>query len=75
MATRIQLNFPAVSDPAFRGVRRDVTKGSLIIWIVAAATRWRQRRALEELDERMLHDIGISRAQAQTEAAKPFWRR
>jgi uncharacterized protein YjiS (DUF1127 family) len=32
----------------------------------------RQRRALSELDDRLLRDIGLTRAQAQREAAKPF---
>ena len=27
-----------------------------------------------KLDDRLLRDIGISRAQAVAEAAKPFWR-
>jgi uncharacterized protein YjiS (DUF1127 family) len=33
-----------------------------------------QRRALAELDDRMLRDIGVTRSQAQREAAKLFWR-
>lgn len=32
-----------------------------------------QRRALAELDDRALRDIGRSRAEAAAEAAKPFW--
>lgn len=36
--------------------------------------RARQRQALMALDERLLKDIGISRADAQREASKPFWR-
>jgi uncharacterized protein YjiS (DUF1127 family) len=35
--------------------------------------RSRQRRALAELDDRLLRDIGLTRAQAEREAAKPFW--
>lgn len=41
-------------------------------------TKWQERadgrRALLSLDERMLKDIGISRADAVHEADKPFWR-
>lgn len=37
--------------------------------------RARQRRALAELPDSLLADIGLSRAQAQEEAEKPFWRR
>jgi uncharacterized protein YjiS (DUF1127 family) len=36
--------------------------------------RARERRALMQLSDHMLRDIGISRAEAQGEAAKPFWR-
>lgn len=36
--------------------------------------RRRQRRALEALPDHLLHDIGLSRADAGTEADKPFWR-
>jgi uncharacterized protein YjiS (DUF1127 family) len=31
------------------------------------------RRDLAELDDRMLKDLGISRAQAQFEASRPVW--
>lgn len=34
----------------------------------------RQRRALLALDDAMLKDIGISRADALQEGEKPFWR-
>jgi uncharacterized protein YjiS (DUF1127 family) len=33
----------------------------------------RQRRALLALDERLLKDIGITRADAEGEASRPFW--
>jgi uncharacterized protein YjiS (DUF1127 family) len=33
----------------------------------------RQRRALLALDERLLKDIGITRADAELEASRPFW--
>lgn len=42
--------------------------------IAAWFERSRQRRALAGLDERMLRDIGVSRADAIREAGKPFWR-
>ena len=50
-----------------------------ICWRIAARLlrlydRQSQRRALLELDDRMLADIGLSREQAQTEGRKPFWR-
>lgn len=32
------------------------------------------RRSLESLDERMLRDIGVTRADVHQEASKPFWK-
>ena len=37
--------------------------------------RSRQRRQLLSLDDQLLKDIGISRADAEAEANKPFWER
>ncbi|WP_123688471.1 DUF1127 domain-containing protein [Allostella humosa] len=37
--------------------------------------RMRQRRALTLLDDRMLRDIGVSRAQLAGEVDKSFWQR
>lgn len=36
--------------------------------------RARQRRALAQLDDRLLRDIGIDRTAAMEEVDKPFWR-
>ena len=53
--------------------------GSILGSILASTLGWivvsRQRRALAELDKRLLQDIGISSADARHEAQKPFWRR
>jgi uncharacterized protein YjiS (DUF1127 family) len=46
-----------------------VVEGALA-WIERA----RQRRHLSELSDHMLKDIGLSRADVEAEAAKPFWR-
>jgi uncharacterized protein YjiS (DUF1127 family) len=35
--------------------------------------RARQRRALRELDDRLLDDVGLTRADVRHEGAKPFW--
>jgi uncharacterized protein YjiS (DUF1127 family) len=36
--------------------------------------RWRSRQYLTALDDRMLRDIGVTRAEAEYELNKPFWR-
>lgn len=36
--------------------------------------RAEQRRCLRGLDDHLLKDIGLSRFDAEAEAAKPFWR-
>ena len=43
---------------------------TLQVW----TTRSTERRALLQLDERMLKDIGVSRVDVAREAMKPFWR-
>jgi len=35
----------------------------------------RERRVLQSLDDAMLKDIGLSRADVEAEMSKPFWRR
>jgi uncharacterized protein YjiS (DUF1127 family) len=75
MTTRLQFEFPAISTPEFRGAPRGVLGFKSMAWCRAVFARWRERRMLEELDDRMLRDIGINRSQALAEAAKPFWRR
>ncbi|WP_188260666.1 DUF1127 domain-containing protein [Azospirillum tabaci] len=50
--------------------------GALVALFDTVATwneRRRQRRALEALPDHLLQDIGLSRADAVTEADKPFW--
>lgn len=42
--------------------------------LARCAERARERRSLVSLDDRMLKDIGIGRAEAWAEADKPFWR-
>lgn len=52
--------------------------GNAAARVVAGFHEWRRRakdRArLAALDDRMLADIGISRAEAQFLSGKPFWR-
>jgi uncharacterized protein YjiS (DUF1127 family) len=50
------------------GAGRSVAVG--LVWLERA----RQRRRLGELNDYMLRDIGLTRADAWAESAKPFWR-
>ena len=49
-----------------------------LVRLVATLRLWRrrarERAALAGLDERALHDIGLSRASAAFEINKPLWR-
>lgn len=63
---------PRPATGLFQAISRAVVSATdtLAVW----QERRRQRRALESLSDHMLHDIGISRADAGGEADKPFWR-
>lgn len=43
-------------------------------WIGRCLDRGSQRRALSELDDHLLRDVGLTRLQALKEAGKPVWR-
>ena len=55
----------AASLPALRELLERI-----FVWVTLA----RSRRDLAGLDDRALRDIGIDRATAAEESAKPFWR-
>ena len=46
----------------------------LLTFLQGLLRRHRTRKQLQNLDQSALQDIGISRADALAEAAKPFWR-
>jgi len=43
------------------------------LWLMRCIDRSRQRASLVGLDERLLQDIGVTRAEANREAEKLFW--
>ena len=60
-------NFPPRS-----GLRRTLT--ALAARADACMARSRQRRALAELDDHLLRDIGLTAYDITREVEKPFWR-
>jgi uncharacterized protein YjiS (DUF1127 family) len=61
--------------PQWLAVRDRPTRGALS-WdnVRAAWRRYRSRQGITQLDSHMLKDIGVSFAEAEAEANKPFWR-
>ena len=51
-----------------------VTPGHTLMLLEYWAVRANQRRNLIDLPDHLLKDIGISRAEAEREGGKPFWR-
>ncbi len=76
----------AAGRPAVRGAtrpgaplrRRDTALGQALLALVRLLLAWQERAderlRLREMDDHMLKDIGVSRAEALRESAKPFWR-
>ena len=56
------------------GARLSLASIPLVKTLAAWHGRAKQRHHLLALDDRLLSDIGISRAQAEVEAGKPFWK-
>jgi uncharacterized protein YjiS (DUF1127 family) len=43
-------------------------------WIVYLQARWRIREELMSLNDMQLRDVGLTRAQIESELRRPFWR-
>jgi len=73
---QVHASIPARGPRTAAGLWLDVK--ALAATALARLLHWhdvaRQRRALLALDARILKDIGISRAEAEREAGRPFWR-
>lgn len=53
----------------------DATFPRLVVtFILDCLETYRQRRALEALDDHMLKDIGLTRCDVEMEVSRPFWR-
>lgn len=62
------------SDEARRWPAAKARLAACLDMLFAWHERARERRALSQLSDQMLHDIGVSRSEATQEAARPFWR-
>ena len=60
------------ADDLLGGVKFAIVR--LFELLIAWQERERQRHHLRELDDHLLRDMGISRADVEYEASKPFWR-
>lgn len=60
---------PRTSRPGIGAMLRRLGRG-----VAAWQERARMRRGLAAMDDRLLRDIGLTRAQAHREYDKPFWR-
>ena len=71
--------FEAAAIRLSRGILRAARVGDQIASAaVSVLLEWRyrasQRDVLRSLDDRMLKDVGLSRADLERELRKPFWR-
>jgi len=76
MSNRLLFHKTAYGNPqGLAPVRRDAS-GLGTAWkrIHAAWRRYRSRQHISVLDSHMLKDIGVTYAEAEAEANKPFWR-
>jgi uncharacterized protein YjiS (DUF1127 family) len=62
-----------IAVPELEGFAGRAGSSGLIDRLLQWYDRVRQRRHLQALDEHMLKDIGLTRADAEMEANKPFW--
>jgi uncharacterized protein YjiS (DUF1127 family) len=67
------LQASAFVRPAFVSRPWRETLRSVFAYVSRCHARHNQRRALIELDDRLLTDIGVSRREAVREAQKFFW--
>lgn len=54
-------------------VRTGAARPGLLAWLTQMIETRRTRHMLAEMDDRMLADIGLDRAQARIEADRPAW--
>ena len=79
MSTRLRFGGPTSLDgPSLDGHGLSVGRistGRGLSWtdVRAAWRRYRTRQRIADLDSHLLKDIGVTSAEAEIEANKPFW--
>lgn len=63
-----------ICDQSSQNVSKSMGKRDYLQQILLWGNRYRQRKVLATLDERMLADIGYSSKQVSDEITKPFWK-
>ncbi len=83
METNSPVLSPAAAAAAAETVMVVKANGRMTVWVLVAKAvttllTWQrrliERRHIREMDDRMLRDVGLSRADVEGEATKPFWR-
>ena len=74
MSTRLSPDLAWQTPVVARHAAKRREHAPLRLVLPRAWRRWRTRRMIGELDQRMLKDIGASWSDARQEASKPFWR-
>jgi uncharacterized protein YjiS (DUF1127 family) len=74
MFTRCQPTIakPEFSCPAWHR-RLAAAVRATVAWSVRCRERSAQRRALAQLDDRLLRDLGLNRSDVSAECGKAFW--
>lgn len=67
-----QVRSPGAGRAGFGEPRRGF--GRARAWLRTAWRRYRSRQQIAHLNAAMLRDIGVTYAEAEAEANKPFWR-
>jgi uncharacterized protein YjiS (DUF1127 family) len=67
------LNIPVTAERNVHRSRRPLF-ATFVDIVLTWQMRSRQRRELRGLDDAILRDVGISRAQANYDGNKPFWK-